>query len=442
MQVDAIVVGSGLCGSLAAQQLERDGRSVQVLEGGPALPTQALPGDVPGFLRAIGPIVVPHQPTWAFEAPRSYEWHRVRARGGRTLLWGGWMERPTSDYFDARARAGAAWPEHLSTLAPWIRAAESALEVRSGKRSTLHRALEERGFTAGVKRECVLPKSRRMMTAADVPISSVRCDAAVVKVEPASQGLVVVHLANGERLSARRVVLAASPIETARIIEASLPPKQRRKRIPFSDHLIAGAIAITTRATPTKHPRGAAENSAVIHPAPTSRLRFSTELRGPTPLESLDAEDLTALGFTLEQAQRHSFYVVFAMGETDAQQPRHLRFSRAPDGLGRPMPRFLARKHTDGERRLAEAMNARVLRIGRSLASSRSQCFLIYDALDFSSGGHEVGTCVELLDERGQVSALPGVFVADGAGVPAATDRHPSLTLAANALRVTAQVFA
>lgn len=441
MHFDAIVVGSGLCGSLAAQQLERDGHSVLVLEGGPALPTATLPGEVPEFLRAIGPIVVPRQPTWAFKAPRSYEWHRVRARGGRTLLWGGWMERPTSDYFDARARAGAAWPEHLSTLAPWIRAAEVALTVRSGKRSTLHRSLEGRGFTAGVKRECVLPKSRRMLTAADLPVSSVRCEAAVVKVAQGSDGLVV-HLATGEQLSASRVVLAASPIETARIIEASLPQAQRRKRIPFFDHLIAGAIAITAREAPTRHPRGAAENSAVIHPAPTSRLRFSTELRGPTPLESLDAEDLTALGFTREQALKHSFYVVFAMGETDAQKPRHLRFSEQTDGLGRPMPRFLARKHTDGERKLAAAMNSQVLRIGRSLASSRSQCFLIYDALDFSSGGHEVGTCLELLDARGQVNALPGVFVADGAGVPAATDRHPSLTLAANALRVTAQVFA
>lgn len=441
MHVDAIVVGSGLCGSLAAQQLERAGHSVLVLEGGPDVPGPTLPGDVPEFLRAVGPLVVPHQPTWAFQAPRGYEWHRVRARGGRTLLWGGWMERPTADYFDARARAGAAWPEHLSSLAPWVRAAEAELMVRSGKRSTLHRALEERGFRAGVKRECVLPKSRRMLTAADLRVSTVRCDAAVVKVAQGRNGLEV-HLANGERVSARRVVLAASPIETARIIEASLPEAQRRRRIPFFDHLIAGAIAITARATPMKHPRGAAENSAVIHPAPTSRVRFSTELRGPTPLESLDAEDLTALGFTREQAQQHSFYVVFAMGETDARKPRHLRCDHQTDGLGRPMPCFVARKHTDSERRLAKAMNARVLRIGRSLASSRSQCFLIYDALDFSSGGHEVGTCLELLDERGQVNALPGVFVADGAGVPAATDRHPSLTLAANALRVTAQVFA
>ena len=67
--------------------------------------------------------------------------------------------------------------------------------------------------------------------------------------------------------------------------------------------------------------------------------------------------------------------------------------------------------------------------------------FLIYDALDFSSGGHEVGTCLDRIDDHGEVNGVPGLFIADGAGVPAATDRHPSLTLAANALRVTEAVW-
>lgn len=85
---------------------------------------------------------------------------------------------------------------------------------------------------------------------------------------------------------------------------------------------------------------------------------------------------------------------------------------------------------------MGKQMNKQVLGLARQLASSRERAFLIYDALDFSSGGHEVGTCLDRIDEHGQVTALPGVYIADGAGVPAATDRHPSLTLAANALRV------
>ncbi|MBL8914525.1 MAG: hypothetical protein JNM17_27725 [Archangium sp.] len=124
------------------------------------------------------------------------------------------------------------------------------------------------------------------------------------------------------------------------------------------------------------------------------------------------------------------------MGETDPSRPRKVEFdARSLDGLGRPTPRFLRRAHPPGALQLATAMNRKVLGLARKFAEGE-RAFLIYDALDFSSGGHEVGTCLDRVDGRGEVVALPGVFVADGAGVPAATDRHPSLTLAANALRV------
>ena len=435
--LDVLVVGSGLCGTLAAKHLEGKGRSVLVLEGGPGLPP-TLPGDVVGFQRAVAPIARNVDQAWAFRAPKGYEWHRVRARGGRTLLWGGWMERPPKDYFDARRKTGAAWPHTLAVeLDGWIRRAEKALTVRTGRRGPLHRKLAALGHKAATKRESVLIGQRRMLTAADVSLrSEVRCDSPVVRIEATSEGLIAIT-ASGEALSARRVVLAASPIETARILEFSLPEKQRRRRIDVFDHLIAGAIAIAPRERAGVHPLDAAEPSAVMHPPPTSRARFTTEVRGPTPLESLDAEDLKNLGFTVEEAAKHSFYVVFAMGETDAVTPRQVEFdARSLDGLGRPSPRFVARAHTRTEASLGKQMNRQVLGLARQLASSRERAFLIYDALDFSSGGHEVGTCLDRIDENGHVPRLPGVYVADGAGVPAATDRHPSLTLAANALRV------
>lgn len=435
--LDVLVVGSGLCGTLAAKHLEGEGHSVLVLEGGPGLPAP-LPGDVVGFQRAVAPIARSVDEAWAFRAPKGYEWHRVRARGGRTLLWGGWMERPPKDYFEARRKTGAAWPHALFVeLDGWIRRAEKALTVRTGRRGPLHRKLAALGHKAATKRESVLIGQRRMLTAADVSLrSEVRCDSPVLRIEVTPEGLIA-HTAAGDALSARRVVLAASPIETARILEFSLPEKERRRRIDVFDHLIAGAIAIAPRERAGVHPVDAAEPSAVMHPPPNARARFTTEVRGPTPLESLDAEDLKNLGFTVEEAAKHSFYVVFAMGETDAATPRQVEFdARSLDGLGRPSPRFVARAHTRSERSLGKQMNRQVLDLARQLASSGKSAFLIYDALDFSSGGHEVGTCLDRIDENGHVTGLPGVYIADGAGVPAATDRHPSLTLAANALRV------
>ena len=437
MEFDFLVVGSGLCGSLAARHLEDSGRSVLVLEAGPALPARLLPGTVRGFQRAVAPIVEATGSQWSYRAPKGFQWHRVRARGGRTLLWGGWMERPTADYFEARRKLGAPWPRHLSRLRPWIRRAEEMLFVRPGKATALHRRLSDLGFAADVKRGCVLPTQPRMLTAADLRLGNkVRCDAPVRHLESRPNG-VLAHLCDGDAVTARRVMLAASPIETARIVESSLVPSLRRNRLTFADHLIAGAIAIAPRQPFTPHPRGAAEASAVIHPEPTAGLRFTLEVRGPTPLEHLDPDDLAALGFTAKQAAQHSFYVVFAMGETDAFVPRELQLMpRVHDALGRATPRFVHRRHTVTERRLAQQMNERCLEIANELAQTPEHRFLIYDALDFSSGGHEVGTCVERVSKSGEVLELPGVYIADGAAVPAATDRHPSLTLAANALRV------
>lgn len=441
MRVDAVVVGSGLCGALAAQHLEAAGHSVLVLEGGPGLP-RSLPGDVVGFQRAVAPVTRAPDATWGFRAPKGFEWHRVRARGGRTLLWGGWMERAPADYFEARTCMGAAWPAVFDDLAPWFRRAERVLSVRSGRRGRLHQTLAKLGHDSGTKRECVLLGQRRMLTAADLSLrAQVRCDSPVLQVERTTRGLVVT-LTSGERIATRRVVLAASPIETARIVEASLPPEQRRRRVELFDHLIAGAIAIGPRERPGRHPTASAEPSAVMHPDRGARTRFTTEVRGPTPLETLDAEDLKNLGFTPEEAAKHSFFVVFAMGETDPSSPRYVELERDRlDELGRPMPRFVRRAHTTSETSLAKQMNRQVLRLARALAASPDRAFLIYDALDFSSGGHEVGTCLGRIDDHGEVNGVPGLFIADGAGVPAATDRHPSLTLAANALRVTEAVW-
>ena len=371
---------------------------------------------------------------WSFTGPKGYDWHRVRALGGRTLLWGGWMMRPTADYFRAREELHAAWPAEFEKLSRWIKLAERRLQVKKGTRGVLHRKLSALGLNTQVKHEAVKPGSRRMLTALDLRPRHVR-EGAVLSFETSSKG-VLVHLEGGRSIEGRQLILAASPIETARIVAASCG-NGKRTRISYADHLIAGVIGITERQPAAGHPLNGADPSAVVAPAPDAKYRFTTEVRGPTPLEQLDPDDVKALGFTQEEAKKHSFYVVFAMGETDPNLPRQCVLDPASkDSLGRPQPRFVKRRHTDWERSLGEEMNGTCVRIGEALVGKQGKWFQIYDALDYGSGGHETGTCMEKLLPDGSLRGSPGVFLADGSGVPAATDRHPSLTLAANALRV------
>jgi len=432
MRFESIVVGGGLCGTLAAQHLAEGGRKVLLLEAG-STARRALPDDVAGFQRITRDLtkVDPHR--WSFLGPKGYDWHRVRALGGRTLLWGGWMMRPTADYFDARKAMDAAWPVEFEKLNKWIKLAEQKLAVKKGARGVLHRHLAGLGLNTLVKHEAVKPGSQRMMTALDLRPRHVR-EATVLSFETGPKG-VKVHFEGGESVEGKQLLLAASPIETARIVAASRGTG-KRTRLSYADHLISGVIGITERRPDMGHPTDGADPSAVVAPQPDAKHRFSMEVRGPTPLEHLDPDDVKALGFTPETARNHSFYVVFAMGETDPHQPRQCVLDPASkDSLGRPQPRFVKRPHTARERSLGAAMNRACIRVGKSLVG-KGPWYQIYDALEYGSGGHETGTCVDDVLADGSLRDFSWVFLADGSGVPAATDRHPSLTLAANALRV------
>ncbi|NER66361.1 NAD(P)-binding protein [Pseudomonas sp. MAFF212427] len=87
---DVLVVGAGLSGMAVARQLAARGLRCEVLEAGsqPVLdqPFQSMAQ----FRQAMQPFVEPDAQQWAYSSRGvPFQWNRVRAAGGRSLLWGG-----------------------------------------------------------------------------------------------------------------------------------------------------------------------------------------------------------------------------------------------------------------------------------------------------------------------------------------------------------------
>jgi choline dehydrogenase-like flavoprotein len=142
---DAIIVGSGVAGGAAAQQLCQAGLRVLVLESGGSAShainqQQILSNAIDYFIQAR---------CYAFNAGTSnyfandaenpycvgpdspFSWIRARAVGGRSLLWAGHCHRMGDVDFTAALQDGVGkdWPIRYQEIAPYYDEAERLLQV-------------------------------------------------------------------------------------------------------------------------------------------------------------------------------------------------------------------------------------------------------------------------------------------------------------------------
>jgi choline dehydrogenase-like flavoprotein len=239
---------------------------------------------------------------------------------------------------------------------------------------------------------------------------------------------------------ARAFVLAASPIETCRLLLAS--GVNRRIGEGLTDHLPMSYVLIET---PRKS-RSVARADAVLHgfAGPAARAsrpaELSVEISGPVPGAELRPELRQLLGARIARTARVS--VINAMGGLRPTPERYVALAPGDvrDPLGRPVPRVqLAYTHADLA--MARAMEAACHATAQAVLAGDGELVCVRaprkpHVIFHPAGGCVMGTAPDAVcDPWGRVRDLQNVWIADASVFPSAGDAHPTLTVLAHALR-------
>ncbi|MGH8042371.1 MAG: GMC family oxidoreductase [Rudaea sp.] len=142
---EVVVIGSGICGALAAWKLAQQGASVLMLEAGPRLDRGRLVAafrnsprksdwmaPYPAVPWAPHPIFKPKDNGYLIQAgPYPYPAEYIRAVGGTTWHWAAqaWRLVPNDVRLKSLYGVGVDWPLSYEELDPWYQQAEEILGV-------------------------------------------------------------------------------------------------------------------------------------------------------------------------------------------------------------------------------------------------------------------------------------------------------------------------
>lgn len=448
---EVVVIGGGPAGLMVADRLHRLGRTVTLLEAGPRrfpnpslLPGEEHSDEQVARISNINPASaeLADEKKWRYQIlGASGWWARAYALGGRGNLWGGWLSR-----FDPEVFRDGGWPFSARGIASSYRAAELWLGALRGPRDErFTRAARELGValrpgTFATRLGCGFRQG--------VPRQA-HCESIALRIEP-SQGRSVVHVITKQRassLNARAVILAASPVETTRILlesEVNHPWLGRR----LTDHHMLGYILFEPNRPPTCLPGAIRLPTAVVagsldlgvNDEVSVRSGYTVELMGPASAQLLHANTRRLL--EIPDRTEGSFTYVNAIGEQLRHEQRRIELApRARDALGRRIPRVhFAWSETDV--RMVEAMKAACRNVAEAISSPGSELLRCRDPFVHPAIYHPAGSCgmatdsAAPCDARGGLRGLPNVWVADASVFPSGGNTHPTLTVLAHAARV------
>jgi choline dehydrogenase-like flavoprotein len=424
---DAVIVGAGPAGLLVYEQLTAAGFNTVLLEAGTRVAGKIAPVSDPAV--------------WTYRSHRrdALEWLRTHAVGGRTVGWGGLCFRFPDVVFEK-----GGWPYGARTLAPYYRTAEAWLGVVEGRLHEQHRRVARRLGRPimplrGARREGKVWIAGHAAGARAARVKHVAC---AIACNGGHAVAVRVRRRDGEDhwMRARSFVLAAGPIESARLLLASgLDRAVPRLGRGLVRHPTVSYMLVEPYPAPAAiNPHDLLDGALV----PFAEHGYAVEIVGPLPMAEAMHGELKERGVSGSVAANMRVTHVNAMTETEPNGASSVTLSRTDvDALGRAVP-VIRLVTTRKDRESIARMKASCVAIAEAIAQPGAELLLIEEPAPNRYLFHEAGTCVMGVGAEapctpwGRLRAVDNVWIADASVFPSAGDRHPTLTVLAHALRV------
>jgi choline dehydrogenase-like flavoprotein len=476
MHAENVVVGAGVCGLLVARELARAGEEVAILERGAKRSHAEQLRDE----RHEGTDPLSADNHEDHPASRQYPWTYVYGVGGSTLAWAGVAPRfqPSDFALHSMFGVGRDWPLGYDELVPWYEEAEDALHVAGAAEPAHPLAPVDKLLAPHLQPYGPLPQSRYSRPANGFPACTryARChlcppDArytglhtlALDGLEEAGvrlqSGTAVTRLGlranrvtdldcvdvRGERFTLRpkRVILAAGGFENAALLlRSDLGGPDVGRWLSDHEHRILeleldvetghghGATPATGVSYAFASDEARSRRGAVIVMPVNPGLEVGIELR--------DALVAGERGPVLRERLRHRFVhtlVLDSVGEDLPRADRFLELSPRRDAFGVPLNRVHYPPDSDylerGHSAVAEGMVERLEGLGARLVRTFGR----------AGGAHQLGTCFMgadsgVVDPNLRHHQVENLYVAGGSAFPTYSAAHPTLTIAALAIRL------